>query len=138
MVPEGYLENLPQSIQERVVKPREQAALPFRFLLSPRLQAAFVVLVLFVSIVLAMLQTPETPEDSITVSTVDAGALLDEASQQEIITYLTFSTNLSVQELTSEGNWSSAPFAVSLGGDEALEKEIMLDLDIYTAEELWK
>lgn len=138
VVPEGYLESLPQSIQERVTKPRQQLDSPFAFLLSPKLQAAFVLLVLFLSMAVVMLQTPEVPQGNVSDSTVDVSAILDEASQQDIITYLTSSTNLSVQELALEGNWSSVEITESLGGDEALETEIMQDLDVYTAEELWK
>lgn len=137
VVPEGYLERLPQTIQERVSRPSAMGSLQSLFAM-PRFQVAFAAfLILMVSIAVLVFypskQTAEPLQEPVMAST-----LLKQTSQQEIITYLSVNNNVSVQELANEGNWSTVPFSAELENSAALENEIIQHLDTYSAEELWK
>ncbi|AHM58942.1 hypothetical protein D770_03375 [Flammeovirgaceae bacterium 311] len=131
IMPEGYLEQLPQRIQEKVQqRPQSSWADPKSLWFFPRLQLAFSVLVLLV-VSLLFLRQPGKQE-------TDPQLLLYEASQQEIVTYLNNNTNLTVQELALEGDWEQSELMTSeLGSKDVLEDEIMNNIDLYTAEELW-
>jgi hypothetical protein len=132
VVPEGYLESLPLRIQEKVQHQPEPAwAGKSSIYTLPRLQLAFSVLVLLVVSVL-FLRQPDSQE-------IDAQLLLNETSQQEVFSYLNNRSTLTVQELAGEAEWDEYELMVSgPGSDEVLEEEITKNIDLYTAEELWK
>lgn len=133
VVPEGYLESLPQLIQERVQQqPNLSWSQSWNILLLPRLQLAFALLAVIITAALIIFKTPDAQPQA-------AHAILEEASQQEILTYLSTNNNLSMQELAIESNWDDDAFnTVDFASEEALENEVLQQIDTYTAEDLWK
>lgn len=130
-VPEGYLEQLPQRIQERVQQRPESSWADAKSLWTfPRLQLVFSALVLLIVSIL-FLQQPGSRE-------IDPQLILKEASQQEIVSYLNNNAKLTVQELALEADWNQSELMTTeLGSAAVLEDEVMNNIDLYTAEELW-
>lgn len=135
-VPDGYLQKLPHLIQEKVqvttgTAPVRQWSLGQKILFLPQLHLAYTLL-LFAVLTALTVQQPSAPE-------IDAQLLLQRTSQQEVLQYLSAYDNLSTQELAGEADLSSSSLLFQeLPAEDALEEDIALHIDAYSAEELWK
>jgi hypothetical protein len=131
--PDGYLEKLPLQVQERI----QQQPAAFRWSLAqwlarPQLQLAFTLLVLLMVAGILYLKQPEQPPQ-------DAFVLLQGVSDQELMHYLENSSRLSMQEINNVANWQETSTTLpGLPVDEALEDEVLKNLDIYSDEEIWR
>lgn len=133
VVPEGYLDQLPQLIQTRVQKNPEAAmgGLQGLFIFS-RFQLAFTVFVFMVVASIFFQREPSTLEP-------EAQAILEEISRQEVVTYLSNNRNITVQELSAESDWENEYlYSNELTTEDVLEDEIIYHIDSYSAEELWR
>lgn len=133
-VPEGYLHNLPMQIQGMVNQSLTINRQYIRALqLLPRFQMVFSSLVILCITVLAWFVPPATTEQS-------AEDLLEATSRQEVAQYLNTQSQLSVQELAVLTSWENLEVqpANAFPNSEVLEDEILMDLDTYTVDELWK
>lgn len=129
--PAGYLENLPQRVQQRITtKPRGIWSDMGSLLVSPRLQLAFTLTVLLIASLFFFRQEQTTEYPA-------AYVILNNTTEQEIVNYLSSTSGMSIEDL-SEGNLDGDIYAVELGGEAVLEDEIILNIDSYSSEELWK
>ena len=132
VVPEGYLQNLPLQIQARVQQKPESLWRNVKGLfLLPQLQAAFGILIVIVVFGMIFLNTTTTPEQG-------AENILQEASRQELVNYLSQHNSFSVRELAMEGSWDDELITTQMAAEKDLEEEIIQNIDSYSAEELWK
>lgn len=131
--PQGYLDSLPHLVQAR--RNAVTDAVPtaysggFSFL---RLHLAYVValLILMASVLFQQSAHPQRHADII----------LGQVSQQELLNYLSEQDKISVQELSQITSAEALePYAAyELPNEkEVLEKQILEQIDTYTAEELW-
>jgi hypothetical protein len=131
--PDGYLEKLPLLVQERIQQ--QPAAFRWSFdqwLAKPQLQLAFAALVLMMVAGLLFLRQPQQPSQ-------DAFVMLQGVSDQELMHYLENSSRLSMQEINNVANWPETNSQLpGLPVDEALEDEVLKNLDIYSDEEIWR
>ncbi len=130
-VPEGYLENLPQMIQQKLTHKPDHYWQGWSSLITmPRVLPAFFLLLFIISAVVFFNRNTNSEAPA-------AQAILEATPEQEIVTYLTASEYVSLQELT-ENEVDHDLYAVELTAEDALENEIMLNIESYTSEELWK
>lgn len=130
--PEGYLEDLPQRVQQRInTRPAGIWSGLEHLLVSPRLQLVFSLTVLLIASLIFFQQEEATYNDPA------AYVILNNTTEQEIVNYLSNTSSLSLQDL-SEGSLEGDIYAVELSGETVLESEIILDIDSYSSEELWK
>ncbi|EMR01145.1 hypothetical protein [Cesiribacter andamanensis] len=134
--PDGYLEALPQRVQQRIQEqsPAGAASPLGRWWLQPRLQLAFASLVLLLMAGALYLRQPS--EQAVTE---DAYTLLEEVSDQELVNYLESSSRLSMQEIRAVADWpEDALLGPGLPDEQALEEEVLKTIDTYSADEIWK
>jgi hypothetical protein len=131
--PDGYLQKLPLLVQERI----QQQPAAFRWsmaqwLVRPQLQLVYAALMLMMVAGLFFLRQPEQPSQ-------DAALLLQGVSDQELLYYLEHSASLSMQEINNVANWQETTAKLpGLPVNEALEDEVLKNLDIYSDEEIWR
>lgn len=129
--PAGYLENLPQQVQKRVsATPLGLWAAMSNILAYSRLQLVFTMAFLLIAGLVFFQQDKAAVEPA-------ANVILNNTTEQEIINYLSNSSSISILEL-SDGGLESDIYAIELNGEDMLENEIILNIDSYSSEELWK